>query len=471
VNGRQTADIVVIGGGPAGLAVAVGAAQLGADTVLIERDAMGGASLRHGGAATAALLAAGRRAQAMREAAAFGLGAVEPQVDFAAVMRQVRAVIDTLAPQDSAERLAGLGVRVVGGDARFTGRCEVAAGGVAIRARRLVIATGARPRMPRIAGLDRVPLLTPETIFANDTLPEHLLVVGGGPEALALAQAHRLLGARVSMVAPWGVLTDEDPEPVALLLECLAARGITVRAEPIAEITARAGGVAIRLEAETEPLAGSHLLVAAGGQPALDGLGLEAAGIATDAEGRLALDHRLRTSNRRVYAAGDATGARFAHEALDHAGIVLRNALFRLPARTGTRPPVRVVFTAPELAQAGLTEAEARARHGRITILRWPFFENDRAQAERTATGLVKLVARRDGRVLGATILGERAGELIPLWALAIARGLRLSAVAGLDLPYPTMGEASKRAAASFDLPRLAGARHKWLVRLLARFG
>ena len=466
---RLTADMLVIGGGTAGLAVAVGAAQLGAATLLVERSALGG---NPAGLQSKALLAAAKRAQAMREAAAFGLGASEPDIDFAAVLRHVRAVAEAVAPRHAEERLAALGVRVARASARFIGPREVAAGAAVIRARRIVIATGARPVLPPIAGLAQVPFLTDETIFVHPILPEHLLVLGGVPAAIELAQAYRLLGAHVTVLAPGRVLAQHDPELVTLLLDYLRAQGIAIReAVRIAQIDRADAGIAVTLEGG-EAIAGSHLLIAAERHPALDGLDLEKAGIATDAQG-LVLDRRLRTTNRRVYVAGDAAGGPLTvHLAKHHAGIVLRNALFRLPARVDDRALPAVLFTAPELAQVGLGEAEARDRHrGRLAILRQPFFDNDRARAERATRGLVKLVATRNGRVLGAAILGADAGELIAPWSLAIARGLKLSGVAGMVFPYPTLGETSQQAAQSFVAPRLLGERTRRLVRLLARFG
>lgn len=472
---RLAADLLVIGAGAGGLTVAAGAAQLGAATVLVERGAMGGDCLNFGCVPSKALLAAAKRAQAMRENGAFGLGAAEPLVDFPAVMRHVRAVIAAIAPQDSAERFTGLGVRVIRASARFIGAREVEAGDVAIRARRIVIATGSRPVIPPIPGLDRVPFLTNETIFDNATLPEHLLVIGGGPVGIELAQAHRLLGSRVTVLEARQALAKDDPELATLLLERLRAQGIAIReGVRIARIERADAGIAVFLDGgDDRPIVGSHLLVAAGRRAQLDGLDLDKAGISTDAQGRLILDRRLRTANRRVHAVGDAAGGpQFTHLASYQAGIVLRNALFRLPAKVDERAMPWVTFTAPELAQVELTEALARERYGRgLTILRWPFFENDRAQAERATHGLVKLVALRNGRVLGASILGAHAGELILPWVMAVKTRAKIGAIANLIAPYPTLSEVSKRAAGSYYLPSLFSERTKRVVRFLRHFG
>jgi pyruvate/2-oxoglutarate dehydrogenase complex dihydrolipoamide dehydrogenase (E3) component len=345
------------------------------------------------------------------------------------------------------------------------------AGEVEIRARRFVIATGSHPVAPPIAGLDEVPYLTNETVFANRELPEHLIVIGGGPIGIEMAQAHRRLGAQVTVLDLGPLLPRDDPELAALLAERLAGEGIALRPRvAIASVARDAAGVAVRL-GDGDELKGSHLLVAAGRRPSIEALDLAAAGIAAGAQG-VAVDARLRTSNRRVFAVGDvAGGPQFTHVALYHAGIVIKNALFRIPARVDYRALPWVTYTDPELAQVGATEAAARQAGGSVRVLRWPFAENDRAQTERDTEGLVKIVTRRDGRILGASILGAGAGDLILPWALAISQKLKIGALANLVVPYPTRGEAGKRAAGSFYTPALFSPRTRRIVRFLARFG
>lgn len=473
---RLSVDICVIGAGSGGLTVAAGASQLGMKTVLIERGKMGGDCLNYGCVPSKALLAAAKHVKHARSNAAFGLGGSPPAVDFAAVMDHVAGVIAAIAPADSVERFEGLGVRVIAATARFTGPREVAAGDVLIRARRIVIATGSAPSVPPIAGLRDVPFLTNETIFDNRVLPEHLIVIGGGPIGMEMAQAHRLLGARVSVLEAAKVMAKDDPELAELLIDRLRADGVAIEeGVRIRRVERLATGVAIVLEeqAAERRIEGSHLLVATGRRANLAGLDLDKAGISVDERGGLVLDRRLRTSNRRVYAVGDAAGGpQFTHIAGYHAGIVIRNALFRLPAKVDYRALPWATYTDPELAQVGLTEAEALKRHkGDLRVLRWPFHENDRAQTERDTHGLVKVLARRNGRVLGASILGSDAGELIQAWGLAISGGLKLSAIAGMIAPYPTRGEASKRAAGSFFTPKLFSDRTRFLLRLLAKLG
>ncbi|MFO1058272.1 MAG: FAD-dependent oxidoreductase [Dongiaceae bacterium] len=469
-----TPDICVVGAGSAGLSVAAGASQLGAATVLVEAGRMGGDCLNYGCVPSKALLAAAHAARAVGEAAAFGVAAGPARVDFARVRAHVREVVESIAPNDSEARFTGLGVRVVRAAARFTGPAELEAGALRIRARRFVLATGSAPLLPPVPGLAETPHLTNETVFELADLPEHLLVLGGGPIGCELAQAFRGLGAAVSLVERAQLLPKDDPELVEVVRRRLAADGIALHegAEVVRAAPDR-GGVALTLrQGDGERvLAGSALLVAAGRRPRLDGLGLAAAGIAHDGRG-ITVDAGLRTSNRRVYAIGDAVGGlQFTHVAGYHAGLVIRSALFRLPARVSTAAIPWVTYTAPELAHVGLAEAAARERHGAIRILRWPFAENDRARTERVAGGFVKVVTTARGRILGASIVGPQAGELIQPWVLAIARGLGIGAMAQLVLPYPTLGEAGKRAAGSYFLPSLFGPRSKRLVRFLSRFG
>jgi pyruvate/2-oxoglutarate dehydrogenase complex dihydrolipoamide dehydrogenase (E3) component len=463
-------DLCVIGAGAGGLAVAAGAAQMGASVVLVERGRMGGDCLNYGCVPSKSLLAASRLATAWRRGAELGIGYVPPQIDFAVVADSVERVIAGLAPNDSAERFEQLGVRVVSAEARFVDRRTILAGDNTVRPRRFVIATGSAPVVPPIPGLDRVPFFTNETVFANRTAPSHLIVIGGGPVGIELAQAHKRLGAAVTVVDAGPLLPHDDPELAALLAQHLTEDGIALKpSSAVAAVEQVGAGVAVML-ANGERLTGSHLLVAAGRRPNLAALDLPAAGIAANAKG-IIVDARLRTTNHRAFAVGDAAGGpQFTHIALYHAGIVIRNALFRLPARVDYRALPWVTYTDPELAQAGLGEAAARAA-GPVRVLRWSFAENDRAHAERDTAGEVKIITGRGGRILGATILGAAAGDLILPWALAISQRLKIGAMANLIVPYPTRGEAGKRAAGSYYTPVLFAPRTRRLVRLLAHFG
>ncbi|HXV26090.1 MAG TPA: FAD-dependent oxidoreductase [Alphaproteobacteria bacterium] len=469
---RIDADLCIIGAGSAGLSVAAGAVQMGARTVLIERGLMGGDCLNFGCVPSKSLLAAAKAATAWRAAAPFGIEANPPRIDWIGVRAHVAAVIASIAPHDSVERFEGLGVRVIHSEARFTGPDELVAGGASVHARRFVIATGSEPLVPPIPGLEGVPFLTNETIFALDTLPLHLLVLGGGPVGCELAQAFRRLGSEVTLVEMVRLLPKDDEEAASLVRASLLADGVSlieggraIRAE-MAEDEIM---LAVARDGSEERVFGSHLLVAVGRKPVLEGLGLEAAGVAADKTG-IRVDGRLRTSNRRIYAAGDVTGGpQFTHMASHHASIVIRNALFRMPATVERRAVPWVTYTDPELAQVGLTEASARSQAKRFTCLRSGYDESDRARAERAGQGFVKVLASPRGTVLGATIVGRGAGELILPWVLAMQNGLGLKSMAQMLAPYPTFGEIGKRAAGSFFAPRLFSPGTRRLVRLLQR--
>jgi pyruvate/2-oxoglutarate dehydrogenase complex dihydrolipoamide dehydrogenase (E3) component len=472
MNRPLAPDLCIIGAGAGGLAVAAGAAQMGAEVVLIERGPMGGDCLNFGCIPSKSLLAAARMVAVARHGAALGISpARSTNIDFAAATHGVQEVIAEIAPNDSVERFEGLGVRVVRAEARFTSPRTVSAGDSEIRPRRFVIATGSHPAVPAIPGLAQVPFLTNETIFANHELPEHLIVIGGGPIGVEMAQAHCRLGARVTVLDIGPLLPRDDPELATGLAERLAAEGVVTRPRvEIAGIESQAEKIVVRL-ADGERIAGSHLLVAAGRRPRIGALDLPAAGIEANASG-ITVNARLRTTNPRAFAVGDvAGGPQFTHIALYHAGIVIRNALFRLPAKVDYRALPWVTYTDPELAQVGLTEAAARAAGAEVRVLRWPFTDNDRAHTERDTEGLVKIVLRANGRVLGASILGAGAGDLIVPWALAISQKLKIGALANLIIPYPTRSEAGKRAAGCYYTPTLFSPRTRRLVRLLARFG
>ncbi len=472
---RIDADICVIGAGSGGLSVAAGASQMGAATVLIERGRMGGDCLNAGCVPSKSLLAAARVAETVRRGASFGVTAA-PEIDFAQAQRHVQSVIAEIAPTDSVERFTGLGVRVIAAVARFTGPREVAAGEVTVRARRFVVATGSSPLVPPIPGLDAVPYLTNETVFDNPTCPEHLIVIGGGPVGVELAQTHRRLGARVTVVEMAHLLGAADPELVEVVRVALLREGVEV-CEGAKVTSARDDGgtltVGLDEAGQAREIAGSHLLVAVGRTPNIDGLGLEAAGVEHDARG-IRVDSRLRTANKRVSAIGDVIGGQqFTHLAAHHAGIVLRNALFRLPVRADRQAVPLVTYTDPELAEVGLGESAVRAaRPGApIRVLRWPFSENDRARTERRSDGLIKVVTTAKGRILGAGIVGPHAGELIQPWVLALDNRLKIGAMAKTIVAYPTLVEVGKRAAGSYYAPRLFSERTKAVVRFLARFG
>jgi pyruvate/2-oxoglutarate dehydrogenase complex dihydrolipoamide dehydrogenase (E3) component len=468
-DGTLHADLCVIGAGSAGLSIAAGAAQMGASVVLIEADRMGGDCLNTGCVPSKALLAAAHAAHAVRNAPRLGVRAADPPIDFAAAHAHVHATIAAIAPHDSVERFEGLGVTVIRAAARFLDAATVQAGGQRIRARRFVVATGSRATVPPVPGLADVPYLTNESVFDLRALPAHLAIIGGGAIGVELAQAFRRLGSRVTLLERDRILPRDEPEAVAVVRGALLAEGVEVIERADVTAVAREGdGIAIVLR--DRGIAATHLLVAAGRTPNTDSLNLGAAGIATTPRG-ITVDASLRTTNRKAFAAGDvAGGPQFTHVAGYHAGIVIRQALFGLPAKVDYRALPWVTFCDPELAQVGLTEAAARQAGHAVTVLTQPLAGNDRAQAEAATAGLIKLVVGRRGRVLGASIVGRNAGELIGLWALAIANSIAVGKVASLVLPYPTLGEVSKRAAGGWYTPRLFSTRTRAIVGLLQRW-
>ncbi|MGF1455731.1 MAG: dihydrolipoyl dehydrogenase family protein [Alphaproteobacteria bacterium] len=471
-------DLCIIGAGAAGLSVAAGASQMGARVVLIEKTirdgVMGGECLHTGCVPSKAMLAAAKQAKAMTQAGRFGIAPVTPQVDFSAVLDHVHGVIEAISPADTVERFEGLGVSVMEGEAAFVDPKTVMIEGMAVRAKRFVIAAGSRPAIPPIPGLERSSYLTNETIFDNRDLPRHLIIIGGGPIGMELAQAHRRLGAEVTVLERLTVLPNDDPETRAVVTDRLKAEGVDIRenVEIQAILEGGAGEIHARCEIDGAKVVvtGSHLLVAAGRQPDLESLNLDAAGVAYTSRG-ITVDGHLRTSNKRIYAIGDCAdgGPRLTHMAGYQASVVVQNILFRRPAKSNPALVPAVTYTDPEIAQVGLSEAAARERHKDIEVVTWPVADNDRAQADRDTEGLIKVVARKNGKILGVSIAAPNAGELIQPWLLALTWGKGLSSMTGFVAPYPTLGEISKRVAGKFYTPFLFGPRVKGIVRLLLR--
>lgn len=469
-----TADICVIGGGSGGLSVAAGASQMGADVVLLESGKMGGDCLNYGCVPSKAMIAAAHAAHAVRSASRFGIVAAEPAVDFEKVHDHVHGVIGAIAPHDSVERFEGMGVRVIQEHGKFVGANRVQAGDTVITAKRIVISTGSRAGVPPIPGLENVPFLTNETVFDKTAAPEHLIVIGGGPIGSELAQAHRRLGCRVTILEMFSVLGKDDPELAEVVKNRMKSEGVVMREGiEIIRVERTDTGIVVIVgeDGREERIEGSDLLVSAGRVPNLEELDLEAAGIDYDKRG-VTVDARLRTTNKKVFAIGDAAGGfQFTHVAGYHAGIVIRNALFRLPAKVDYSALPWVTYTDPELAHVGMTEDQAREKYGDIRVLRHSFAENDRAQAERETDGMAKIVTTARGKIVGASIVGPHAGELLQSWILPIQKKMKIGAVAGLIIPYPTLGEVNKRAAGSYYTPKLFSEKTKKIVRFLLKLG
>jgi pyruvate/2-oxoglutarate dehydrogenase complex dihydrolipoamide dehydrogenase (E3) component len=368
-----------------------------------------------------------------------------------------------------------MGVKVIQAAGHFITRDTLLAGDQRIKARRFVIATGSSPLIPPIAGLDGVPYFTSETVFDNREKLDHLIVVGAGPVGLELAQAYLRLGSRVTVIEAAKALGKDDPELSEVALKQIRAEGLEIREDTTVERVS--GGtrlIDVHLVEDggsKSVIQGTHLLLAAGRRPNVSGLNLEAAAIAYDERG-VKVNKGLKTSNRRVFAIGDAAGGpRFTHVAEYHAGIVIRRALFRLRATVDRSIVPWVTFTDPEIAHVGLVEDMARRQYGQVRVYRWPYRENDRAQCERTTAGLVKVVTDARGRIRGASIVGEQAGELIQMWSLAISQGLDIRAMTQWISPYPTLSGVNKRAAFGYYAAAAASPLVRKAVSLLARLG
>jgi len=447
---KTTYDICVIGAGSGGLSVAAAAASFGQKVVLIEKGEMGGDCLNTGCVPSKALLAAAKHAHAFSSGEVFGIKSQAAKVDFAKVNDHVKDVIAGIAPHDSVERFENLGVKVIKAEGKFVDAQTVEAGGEVIKARRFVVATGSSAAAPPIPGLAKVDFLTNETVFELRKRPERLIIIGGGPIGMEMAQAHSRLGSQVTVLEAFDPLGKDDPEHTSIVLEKLAAEGIEILSRvKISKIAKNKGGITIDLEDKgaQRRINGSHLLVAAGRSANVEGLGLDVAGIKYSRRG-IEVDDGLRTSNRNVYAIGDvAGGLQFTHVAGYHAGLVVKNILFRLPIKNKTDHVPWVTYTDPELAHVGLSVAMAEQKNIPHKVLKWSFAENDRARAERATYGLVTVVVAKNNKILGATITAPNAGELIQPWALAISSGLKIKAMIDQIVAYPTWGEVNRRVA------------------------
>ncbi len=453
---RIKTDVLIIGAGSGGLSTAAGAAQMGASVVLLEGHKMGGDCLNFGCVPSKALLAAGKQAQAMRSGEKYGVAPVMPEVNYAAAKDHVHNVIETIAPVDSQERFEGFGVRVIREFGRFISPTEVQAGDHIITARRIVIATGSGPFVPPIPGVDKVTYYTNENIFDLRDKPDHLLIIGGGPIGMEMAQAHIRLGSRVTVIEGQKALGKDDPEAAAVVLAKLRAEGVEIVEGAAAEEITQADDGQITVRTPEGSFTGSHLLMAVGRKVNIDKLDLDKGNVAHDRAVKVGDDLRSVT-NKKVYAIGDAAGGlQFTHVAGYHAGVIIRSMLFGLPSKARTHHVPWVSYTDPELAQVGLTEADAIRKHGKmaVTVARFDYDENDRAIATGKTTGFIKVMVVK-GKPVGATIVGAEAGELIGVWALAIANGLKMGAIASMIAPYPTLGEINKRAAGAYFSPKL----------------
>jgi len=464
-----THDVIVIGAGSAGLVCSGGCAMFGLKPLLIERGPMGGDCLNTGCVPSKALISAAHRAHDLRTASEFGMASVGPVVDFRAVHDAVHEAIKIIEPHDSVERFEGMGVEVVRGDASFTGPKSVVVDGRTYSAPRIVIAVGSRAFVPPIKGLDAVPYLTNHNVWDLTELPERLIVLGGGPIGMELAQSFRRLGSEVVVATLGRPFPKDDADAARIVIERLESEGVEIIHDAEGDAVEKtAGGLKLTLK-DGRTLEGTHLLIATGREVNFDGLGLEVAGVAHDRKG-IQVDARRRTSAKHIYAIGDCReGPRFTHASGYEGGNVALEISLGVPTKANYSALPWVTYTDPELAQVGMTEEEARKVHGdKITVWREDFDHNDRAVTEREVTGFVKLV-KKGSKVIGGTVVGRGAGDLILPIAMMIAGKSSTFGVASLIVPYPNRSEHIKAAAFASDEGKVFNKWSRGWARFLAR--
>ncbi|TVQ97814.1 MAG: FAD-dependent oxidoreductase [Desulfovibrionales bacterium] len=452
-------DIAVIGAGAAGLTVTAGAAQAGAKTLLVEKEpVLGGDCLHYGCVPSKTLIKSAHVYHQMQQAARYGLPDIAvPAVDFRQVRERIRRVIATIQPHDSPERFCKLGAEVVFGRVAFVddhqARIETAAGEARnVSAKTWVVATGSSAAVPRLEGLDSTPYLTNREIFDLEALPTSLVIIGGGPIAVEMAQAFARLGSKVDVIqrSPQ-ILSREDPDMAALVQGVMEHEGVTfhlgtelLRVQDLGQERE----VVFRTSAgEETSVRGAGLLVALGRSVGVDGLGLENAGVAFDRKG-IQVDARLRTSQKHIYACGDVTGAyQFTHAAGYEGGVVVTNAVFHLPRKADYTWMPACTYTDPEFASLGLNEKQAQKQGVEYTVWTEEFAENDRSLAEEEREGRIKLLLDKKNKPLGVQIAGPRAGELLAEWVAVLGGKVKLSTMIGAVHAYPTLAEINKKVA------------------------
>ncbi|MBI5446313.1 MAG: FAD-dependent oxidoreductase [Deltaproteobacteria bacterium] len=469
-------DIGILGGGAAGLTAASGAAQFGAKAILIEKaTALGGDCLHYGCVPSKTLIRTASVWAQTRRAAEFGLPELAlPQVELGAVMDRVRSVIEKIQEHDSPERFCRLGAEVRFGTPRFVDDHAIEVDGARLTARSWIVATGSSPAVPPVEGLAGIPYWTNQTVFSQRELPSRLLVLGGGPIGLELAQAFQRLGSKVIVVEFVDqILGPEDADLAEILRGRLEAEGMVILTGTKG-LKAETAGAGVRLtvapasgEGETRVLEADALLVATGRRPNVEGLGLDAAGVTYSPKG-IPADARLRTNQGHVYACGDVNGVLpFTHIAGYEAGIAVSNAVLRLPRKADYSKAPWCTYTDPEVASVGLNEKRARKEGVEYRVLESRFAENDRALAEAEPLGKIKVLVSPKGKLLGCQLIGVHAGELIHEWIAALNGGVKLSTLAGAVHVYPTLSEISKRAAGDYFAEKLFSDRTKAVLKLL----
>ncbi|MBT4963592.1 MAG: FAD-dependent oxidoreductase [Francisellaceae bacterium] len=462
------ADLLVIGAGAGGLGLSSVATRLGFNVVLLESGKMGGDCLNYGCVPSKALIACAAQAQSLRVGAVFGVGSVEPQIDFAKVMDYVASVVSKIAVHDSVERFESLGVRVIQSAGTFIDENTVMAGEHKIRARKIVLATGSSPLVPNIPGLSDIDYLTNESVFSLREQPKHLIVIGGGPIGCEMAQAFSRLGTKVTMLVRSRVLSKDEPELAKLLKDNLVTEGITIH-ENCGIDSFSKDGHNIIIKTSTGKVVGTQVLVAVGRVANTDKLNLSNANIAID-KGYIVVNSRLRTTNKKVYAIGDVIGHHaFTHAAEYQVGVIVTNLFFKIPKKVNYRAFPWVTYCSPEFAHVGLKTAEALSLDPKGKTLTWSFTSNDRATTANTTLGKVIISVNARSVVVGASILGPNAGDLIQSWTNVIANKRKIGELANIIVPYPTYAEINKRVSGSYFTDKLFSNKVKSIVKFLYR--
>jgi len=474
MNQLINCDLAIIGAGAGGLSLASGAAQLGLNVILIEKGAMGGDCLNYGCIPSKSLLAAAKNCWSALHSKQLGLQINQYQLNFQDVMAHVNRVINNIAVHDSVERFESLGVTIIKEQGRFIQKDMMNAGGRLIKAKYFVIATGSMPMIPPIPGISNVLYFTNETIFKLSELPTHLLVVGGGPIGCELAQAFAMLGSEVTLIEGESILNHDDKDCVAVIRDALIDKGIKLLEKAtVTEVNqSQQGKIQLQVMHNNllQSFEGTHLLVATGRIPNVDNLGCENANVHYDKKG-IHVNDKLRTTNSQIFAIGDVIGGlQFTHVANDHASIVLRQIAFKIPSKRKENAVPWVTYTLPELAHVGSNEHDVKQLGISATTLKLDFEQNDRAQTEHKTKGLIKIVVNKKGAILGVSIVGEHAGELIYPWVVAIREGKTLRTFTDTIVPYPTFNYLSKRIAGQFYAPKLFSNPVKKIVRFLSYF-
>lgn len=460
-------DICVIGGGSGGLSVAAGAVQMGTKVVLCEGAKMGGDCLNYGCVPSKAMIEASRVVATTQKASDLGIDIAGVSIDYTKVQQHVKNIITKIEPHDSVERFEGLGVEVIQDFGEIVDKHTVKAGDTTIKAKYIVIATGSSANIPPINGLNEVEYLTNETIFDIEQKPKHLLVIGGGPIGIELAQAHALLGCNVTVFeASDSVLAMVEKDCREIVLEEFENQGIKIITNAKIEKVTNENNEKV-VYCNGGKIFGSDILVAVGRKPNLDRLGLDDANINHSAKG-IVVDNRLRTNHKNIFAIGDVTGGyQFTHVAGYQAGIVIQNILFKLPVKVDYKSLPWSIYTTPEVAHVGMSIEQAIKQGAKILDV--SYADNDRAQAGLDTKGLVKVAVDKKGYILSATIVGKNSSELITQWTIVIKNKLKIKAMASHIVAYPTLSELNKRVAGSYFTPTLYSSKVKKVVRILMK--